>query len=429
MAELAIFGGRRAVTVKGRDRWRKVGLRDLAKIGLLGLLDYNTWVAGGPIAWFERDFCRMAQTTYGILMNSGTSALHSAYLALGVGPGDEVIVPAYTFFASAAPVLMCGATPVFCDIDPDTLTADVNHVESLITPRTKAICVVHVWGFPAAMDTLVALAKRHSVALVEDCSHAHGARYRGRSVGSWGDVGCFSLQGNKAVSGGELGIAVTNDPEIHDRILRVGHYGRILKTAASDIHDAEELSLGVKYRPHLYGVMLASGSLRRLPRLNQLRKRNDAILAETLGDCSAVQPIQLLPEAERGGYLEFILRYRPEHAGGWPRGAFVNACRAEGVPISADRYTLIGRSLSMLHRTTTFTNVDLSKFGGDLPDAAEHQRQRGAAKLPNCDLLSEQLITLPPLTRVKARYVQQVGQAIRKVAEAAARITDFKRGV
>src|SRR5207249_3027548 len=137
---------------------------------------------------------------HGLVMNSGTAALHSAYFAAGVGPGSEVIVPSYTFFASAAPILQCGGTPVFCDVDERTLTADPDDVERRITPRTRAICVVHMWGNPARMDRFSEIARRHRVALIEDCSHAHGASYRGRPVGSWGDIGCFSLQGEKAVT-------------------------------------------------------------------------------------------------------------------------------------------------------------------------------------------------------------------------------------
>ena len=145
-------------------------------------------------------------------MNSGTAALHSAYFACGVRPGDEVIVPSYTFFASAAPMLPLGGRPIFCEIDPATLTADPADIERRITDKTRAICVVHVWGNPARMDAICEIAKRHNLRLIEDCSHAHGATYLGRPVGSWGDIGCFSLQGQKPVSGGEAGIAVTSDP-------------------------------------------------------------------------------------------------------------------------------------------------------------------------------------------------------------------------
>jgi dTDP-4-amino-4,6-dideoxygalactose transaminase len=126
-------------------------------------------------------------------MCNGTATLHSAYFAVGVGPGKEVIVPSYTWHATATPVLQCGATPVFCDIDPRSLNADPDDIERRITERTQAICVVHVWGNPAEMDRIMEIANRYKIKVIEDCWHAHGAVYKGKSVGAWGDIGCFSL--------------------------------------------------------------------------------------------------------------------------------------------------------------------------------------------------------------------------------------------
>jgi dTDP-4-amino-4,6-dideoxygalactose transaminase len=207
---LAIFGGPRAVRKEAKDGWRRIGFREVKAILYSALRDVNTVSDGkGPIERFEKRFAKLCGSKYALVMNSGTATLHSAYFALGIGPGSEVIVPAYTFFATATPLLQLGATPVFCDIDEHTLAADPADVERRITPRTRAIVVVHVWGNPARMDAFRQIADRHKLALVEDCSHAPGASYGGRSVGSWGDVGCFSLQGVKAVSGGEAGVAVT----------------------------------------------------------------------------------------------------------------------------------------------------------------------------------------------------------------------------
>jgi len=222
--ELAIFGGPRAVRTEYEESWRQVRRSDLKPILAAARDDINTEAKGeGPIAEFERQFAQLTGSSYALAMNSGTAALHSAYFALGVKPGTEVIVPGYTFFATAAPILQCGGRPVFCDVDPETLVADPDDVERRVTLRTRAICVVHLWGNPARMDRFVEIARRHNLGLIEDCSHAHGAVYRGRPVGSWGDIGCFSLQGPKAVSGGEGGIAVTDNPVLFDRMLALGH--------------------------------------------------------------------------------------------------------------------------------------------------------------------------------------------------------------
>jgi dTDP-4-amino-4,6-dideoxygalactose transaminase len=324
-----------------------------------------------------------------------------------------VIVPAYTFFASAAPILQCGATPVFCDVDERTLTADPDDIERCITARTRAICVVHMWGNPAELDRLRAIADRHGVALIEDCSHAHGASYLGRPVGSWGDVGCFSLQGSKAVSGGEAGIAVTSDPVLFDRMLLLGHYGRLKKGQAADTFHTDYLSLGVKYRPHLYAIILANGSLTRLPELNRLRRRNFAILEAELQDCAAVQLIETTAGGVRGGFLEYILRYE-QTVGMRSREEFISAAVAEGVPIAPERYASLGKRRRMLHESPIFAGADIYALARD-PTSGLPQAPR---RLPATEGLRDSLATLPPFTKVPERYVRECARALRKVAEA-----------
>ena len=233
-------------------------MRDVAPLAWYAARGINTMpTGGGPVERFERRFAGAPARAYALLMNSGTAALHSAFFAVGVKPGDEVIVPPYTFFASAGPLLHLGGVPVFCDLDERTLTADPDDVEARITPRTKAICVVHVWGNPARMDRFVDIARRHGVALIEDCSHAHGATYGGRPVGTWGDIGCFSLQGNKPVSGGEAGIAITEDAALFDRMLALAHTGRTGRQQAAATFAIDDLSFGLKYRPHLAAAQWA----------------------------------------------------------------------------------------------------------------------------------------------------------------------------
>jgi perosamine synthetase len=412
---LAIEGGPAAVSSPYRERWRQVRLSDVVPIARYARRDVNTLAKGeGPIAEFEARFAGLTGRRHALVMNSGTATLHSAYFAVGVRPGAEVIVPSYTFFASAAPILQCGATPVFCDIEPGTLTADPDDVERRITPRTRAICVVHMWGNPARLDRFQEIARRHGLALIEDCSHAHGALFRGRPVGSWGDVGCFSLQGAKAVSGGEAGIAVTDDATLFDRMLLLGHYGRLKKGQAAGTFQTDRLSLGVKYRPHLYAVLLANRSLSRLEELNRRRRRNYEILLEELRGCQAVQPIETTPGAVRGGFLEYILRYDPNGAGGASRSAFLKAAVAEGVPIAPERYSAIGKHGRMLHQTPIFMGFDA--FGGGGGGGS-------GPTLPATEALQDRLLTLPPFTRVPEEYVRQCVRALRKVARAGARLS------
>jgi len=419
--DLAIFGGPRAVNTEYKEGWRQVWPSDLEAILAAGSNDINTEAKGqGPIADFERQFAQLTGSRHALAMNSGTAALHSAYFSLGVKPGTEVIVPGYTFFATAAPILQCGGRPVFCDVDPETLLADPDDVERRITPRTRAICVVHLWGNPAPMDQFVEIARRHNLGLIEDCSHAHGALYRNRAVGSWGHIGCFSLQGPKAVSAGEGGIAVTDDPVLFDRMLALGHYGRLKGGQANNTFDTDFLSLGVKYRPHLYGILLATGSLARLPELNRRRQRNYDILCEELAGCEAVQPIKTTPEGVRGGFLEFIVRYTPEKVGNWKSTEFIKAAQAEGVPISKERYAQLGKSKRMLSETPIFTTLDSSELGGYLEASRAPQDAHASPELPVVKSLAGRLLTLPPFTKVPEQFVRECAAALRKVAEYAA---------
>lgn len=363
-------------------------------------------------------------------MNSGTATLHSAFFAVGVRPGDEVIVPTYTFYASAGPVLQLGGTPVFCDIDPRTLTADPDDVEKRITPRTRAICVVHVWGNPARMDRFAEIAEKHNVALIEDCSHAHGASYHGRPVGSWGDIGCFSLQGAKPVSGGELGVAVTDNPTLYDHMLALGHCGRVAADQKADTFDVDAASLGLKYRPHTYAVLLGLDSVDRLDDLNRLRRRNYAVLSEAIGGCPALRPIGTYPGARRGGLLEFIFRFKPDHANGASAGLFAKAAAAEGVPIQRDRYTLLGKRGRLLHELPIFTELDYATCGGCLGGGRNRYRDTPSQRprLPVAESIADQLVSLPPFTDVDEREVRAVGRAMRKVANNLAKISDYRVG-
>ena len=428
LSELAIYGGSMTISGKSPERWRQVSLKDIVRIVRQARRDVNTLPRGGMVGALEREFARRVGTEFGLLMNSGTATLHSAFFAAGVGPGDEVIVPTYTFFASASPVLQVGGVPVFCDIDPQTLTLDPDDVERRITSRTKAICAVHVWGNPADMRRICEIAKAHNLAVVEDCSHAHGATFAGKPVGSWGDIGCFSMQGNKPVSGGELGIAVTSDPKLYDRMLLLGHYMRVSSDGKTNEFETDNLNLGIKYRPHLFGVLNAWGGLKRLNRLNELRRRNYGILCDELKDCPCIEPVGSYDEAERGGMLEFAFKYSPDEAGGWNVAAFGQAVTAEGFYLAVDRYTRIGRGARLLHETPLFSTFDYSQLGGHFRAMPPVEQWRSDPNsFPVANDLADRLLTSRPLTDVPEDYVRQCARAIIKVATVARTARDLSQ--
>lgn len=185
------------------------------------------WISsqGEYIAAFESSFAEFCRTRFGIATSNGTTALHLALVTLGIGPGDEVIVPALSFIATANVVVHAGAKPVFADVSEATWTLDPDQVASRITGRTKAVIPVHLYGHPADMTPLMGLAEKKHFWVVEDAAEAHGAEYEGKKVGGIGHLGCFSFYGNKIISTGEGGMIVTNDPEWADRARMLRDHG------------------------------------------------------------------------------------------------------------------------------------------------------------------------------------------------------------
>jgi dTDP-4-amino-4,6-dideoxygalactose transaminase len=193
---------------------------------ILGILESCQFTLGSEVKKFEEEFAAYCSAEHGIGVNSGTSALHLALLAAGIGPGDEVITVPFTFVATVAAIYYAGATPVFVDIDPEAFTMDPVGIESAITPRTKAIMPVHLYGQPADMDPILELAKKRGLIVMEDAAQAHGAEYNGRRAGSMGDMGCFSFYPGKNLGAyGEGGMVTTNNPEYARKIRMLRDWG------------------------------------------------------------------------------------------------------------------------------------------------------------------------------------------------------------
>jgi perosamine synthetase len=186
----------------------------------------GNWIASGEfIERFEKKFAEICGASYGVACCNGTAAIHLALESLGIGDGDEVIIPAFTLIASANMVCLSGATPVLVDVTPDTWCIDPAQIEAKITPRTKAIMVVHMYGHPCDMDAIMGIAGRHKLTVIEDAAQAHGAKYRGQTVGGFGDVGCFSFYANKIITTGEGGMVVTHRKEIAERAALLRNQG------------------------------------------------------------------------------------------------------------------------------------------------------------------------------------------------------------
>jgi len=412
---LALFGGPRVLLETPRETWRKID--DNVKRAVHHLMDEGICtIPGGTgvVQEFESAFAELTGSKHALAMNSGTSALHSAYVAIGVGPGDEVIVPTYTWHATITPVLHCAATPVFCDIDPRTLTICPTDIERKITPQTKAISVVHVWGNVCDMSRILDIAKRHNLAVIEDCSHAHGASWHGQPVGSMGSIGCFSCQGPKAVSGGELGVAVTNDADLYDRMILLGHFGRAKISANESIKEVGDMSLGAKYRAHAWAVAMAKEDLKRLSELNARRTLNYRILNEGLSGCFGIERIETLPGAQRGGFLEFKFKLTDEALDITTRDRIVEAIQAEGVPMVADRYSSFNYTYGLLHTAPLFTTFDLRSIGGCFYDPKTNKSSHPIS-LPHSESVAGRLIGMDAFIGLQEATMHKMVVGMRKV--------------
>lgn len=255
---------------------------------VIQIMESTQFVLGAEVKAFEEEFAAYTGADFGVAVNSGTSALHLALLAAGVGPGDEVITVPFTFVATAAAICYIGAKPVFVDVDDQSYTMDVAQIEAAITDKTKAILPVHIYGQAADMDPIMEIAKKHGLIVVEDAAQAHGAHYKGRPIGSIGDLGCFSFYPGKNLGAyGEGGIVVTNNPDYAQKI-------RILRDWGQERKYHHEL-LGYNYRMDGFQGAVLRVKLRHLEDWTEGRRANAAYYDELLTGYG-IQPPPVIPE-------------------------------------------------------------------------------------------------------------------------------------
>jgi dTDP-4-amino-4,6-dideoxygalactose transaminase len=253
---------------------------------VLRVLDSSQFVLGAEVEAFEHEFADYCHARHAVGVNSGTSALHLALLAAGVGPGDEVITVPFTFVATVAAIVYAGARPVFVDIEPRSFTIDVTQIESAVTERTKAILPVHLYGQAADMDPILAIARRYGLVVIEDAAQAHGAEYKSRRVGAIGDLGCFSFYPGKNLGAyGEGGIVTTNNPDYANTVRKLRDWGQKRKY--------EHALKGYNYRMDgLQGAILRA-KLHHLEAWTEARRKNAAHYNQLLADDGIQTPNQM----------------------------------------------------------------------------------------------------------------------------------------
>lgn len=329
MSELALFGGPKAKT-KPFPPWPQYN--DGERQALQEVLESRNWwrTPGTKTKEFEEAFAAYHQAKYGIAVTNGTHALEMVLAALELGHGDEVIVPDFTFVATASAVLSVGALPVMVDVTEDTYCIDLDLVEKAITPRTKAIIAVHMGGHPADLDGLVELVDRHSLYLIEDSAHAPGSEWRNRKIGNFGAAATFSFQASKLMTAGEGGIIITNEDEIERKVRSVHDCGRM-----PGEWFYSHFIYGSNYRLSEWQGAVLGVQLRRLEEQIQLRFKNTLLLDDLLPDIEGITPQALDERCTLNGHYAYIFHYSKSAFADISTERFIDAINAEGIPNQA----------------------------------------------------------------------------------------------
>jgi dTDP-4-amino-4,6-dideoxygalactose transaminase len=357
-----------------------VTIKDEVNAAIQGVLDTCQFTLGSEVAAFEEEFSAYCQAQYGIGVNTGTSALHLALLAAGIGPGDEVITVPFTFVATVAAIHYTGAKPVFVDIDPRTFTMDVKAIESAVTSKTKAILPVHLYGHPADMDPILDIARKHGLVVIEDACQAHGSEYKGRRVGSIGDMGCFSFYPGKNLGAyGEGGMVVTDNPEFTRTVRMLRDWGAEQKY--------QHVLKGYNFRLEgMQGAVLRV-KLRHLHAWTEARRAIAAYYNELLADSGVPTPEAM--SYARHVYHIYAIRTRK-------RSEWQQALQAKGI------HTGIHYPIPV-HLLPAYADLDYVK--GDFPHAEQ---------------AAEEVLSLPMFAELSRAECQEVCEAVMQLAEKSA---------
>lgn len=397
----ALLGGKPACDFQ----WPAWPVHDSAEeTQLLETLRSGEWWYGEKVRRFEQQFAAFQGAKYGVTCTNGTTAIEMGLRALGIVPGDEVIVPPYTFIATATAVVTIGAVPVFADIEPDTLCLDPNDAVEKITSRTRAIIPVHVAGRIADMARINEVAEQHNLAVLEDAAHAWGSQLDGRGAGTLGQCGTFSFQVSKNITAGEGGVLVTDDKEIADLCRSFSHCGR---TEGSEWYDHKNLGSNLRITEFQAAILLAQ--LTRLEGQVARRQRNAAILDEALGDVRGIRILAPAPRMTRRSHHMYIFRLN-QHEAGITRERFIEALEAEGVPASQGWYR-------PLYRNGVFADAHIGPSHGIKSPMASMGVDYRDVSCPVCEEVCKDAVWIPQnVLLAEEPQILRLAEAIRKVA-------------
>ena len=399
MEKPALLGGK-PIRSKPFPSWPQI--RENDEKAWMEVLRSGKWnkLNGAQAKRFEQTWAKLTGSKHCLAVSSGTAALMCALNALDVGPGDEVIVPPYTFVATINAVFLQNALPVFVDTDPDTFQIDARKIEAAITPRTRAILPVHIGGAAADMDQILAIGKKHKLPVIEDACQAHMAEWRGRKLSSLGDLGCFSFQASKNLNSGEGGALLTSSDELYSRASSFHNNGR--SAAGSFVRN------GCNLRMTEFQAVLLLEQLTRVEEQSRRREENAKYLAGQLREIPGIRPASAAEGCTRNAYHLFMMRYDSGSFAGLTRARFLKALSAEGVPCSGG-YTPLNQDLVV--ENTLQSRAYQRIFG-----AAEIEKYRDRNRCPVNDKLCQEAVWFTQTVLLGDRNdMDQIAAAVRKI--------------
>ncbi len=330
--KLALLGG---TPVRGNKKWQSWPQWNAEKFNprMNEVMSSGVWSRSRKVAEFEKRWAEMHGSKHCLSTVNGTNALSAAWMQSDIGPGDEVICSPYTFSASIFGILYKGAMPVWADIDPETFQIDPEQIRKKITPRTKGILPVHICGYPSDMPAIMKIAEEHNLFVVEDACQAHLAEIGGKRVGTFGNAGCFSFQTSKNLAIGESGGILTDDTDYYHRLYSYHNFGYASGSVSGQISSITALILANKIRMAEYQAVIGLCQLEQLEEQHKIRNENGAYLNEKLAAYPGIAPVKLHKGATAASYYIYAMVYNRDYFGGLPRERFIEALKAEGVPV------------------------------------------------------------------------------------------------
>jgi dTDP-4-amino-4,6-dideoxygalactose transaminase len=404
MSNLALLGGKKSKS-KPFPAWPQFD--ESERRALNEVLESRVWwrTPGTKTLEFEGKFARFHGARHGIAVTNGTAALEVTMAALGIGGGDEVIVPNFTFVATASAVLFVNALPVLVDVDPQTYCIDPQLTEAAITPRTKATIAVHMGGHPSDLDRLTDIASRHSVALVEDSSHAHASEWRGQRIGTFGVAGTFSFQSSKLMTAGEGGIIISNDDNFERQARSVHDCGRM-----PGEWFYSHFIYGSNYRLSEWQGAVLTSQLGRLDEQTQRRHKNARILDRELSKIPGLTPQKLDARCTRNGQYAYIFHVDKNQFAGISTERFIEAMNAEGIPNQA--------SYPPLHELHMFRNGEYRKRLSGAQAKEEHAFLKQS--FPHTQRAAWETVWIPqPALLGDEEDIDEIVAAFRKIQQSA----------